>query len=57
MAPASIVLNPVDDSFSIKLIFVSNGTGVFSFCNPSRGPTSTIFTASVIAVEKDLHRT
>jgi hypothetical protein len=40
--PASIVVTPVAASFSINWIFVSNGTIFFSFCSPSRGPTSTI---------------
>ena len=35
---------PASANRSIKLTFVSVGTMAFSFCRPSRGPTSTIFT-------------
>lgn len=38
----SIDVNPDADSLLMNSIFVEAGTIVFSFCNPSRGPTSTI---------------
>lgn len=39
-----MVVRPVLASLSINSTFVANGTIVFSFCRPSRGPTSTILT-------------
>lgn len=44
--PASMVVKPVFASLSTKSIFVASGTVCFSFCNPSRGPTSTMRTWS-----------
>jgi hypothetical protein len=44
--PASIVVNPVFASLSTSSIFVARGIVCFSFCNPSRGPTSTMRTWS-----------
>src|SRR4030095_10469980 len=40
-AVASIARNPASVSASIKATFSSVGTIAFSFCRPSRGPTST----------------
>ena len=42
--PASIVLKPVFANRCTNSIFVSAGMLVFSFCRPSRGPTSIILT-------------
>jgi hypothetical protein len=50
--PASISLKPVCASLSINSIFVFNGMTVFSFCNPSRGPTSINRTRFVLAVDR-----
>ena len=44
---ASIVLNPVLVSRSISSVFIIVGTRNFSFCNPSRGLTSTILTLDI----------
>src|SRR5690242_19864716 len=41
---ASMVCRPVEDSRSISAIFTSAGSRVFSFCRPSRAPTSTMRT-------------
>ena len=41
---ASMVLRPVSDSKSMNLILSEAAMTLFSFCRPSRGPTSTIFT-------------
>jgi hypothetical protein len=41
---ASITGNPAALSLSISSIFTAAGTTPGSFCRPSRGPTSTIFT-------------
>ena len=41
---ASIDCSPVMDSLLMNSILVAVGTSCFSFCNPSRGPTSTILT-------------
>src|SRR5581483_2487763 len=43
-APASITVSPVVDSRSISPTLASSGTTAFSFCSPSRGPTSTMRT-------------
>ena len=40
-AVASIAGNPAAVSASISATLASVGTSVFSFCSPSRGPTST----------------
>src|SRR5882757_8032983 len=45
-APASIVVSPVADNRSISPTLASSDTTVFSFCSPSRGPTSTMRTAA-----------
>jgi hypothetical protein len=37
-------VRPVFANRSIKSIFIDRGIGFFSFCSPSRGPTSTILT-------------
>lgn len=42
--PASMTLTPVLANLSISSIFVATGMAFFSFCKPSRGPTSTIRT-------------
>ena len=42
--PASIVRSPVCASLFTNSIFVATGIDCFSFCNPSRGPTSTMRT-------------
>src|SRR3546814_18218053 len=39
-----MVFRPVAESRSISAIFTSAGSRVFSFCRPSRAPTSTIRT-------------
>jgi hypothetical protein len=41
-----MVVTPVLASLRISSIFVSMGIDFFSFCSPSRGPTSTIRTWS-----------
>ncbi len=41
---ASMTRSPASASRSISSILVAVGTTCFSFCNPSRGPTSTILT-------------
>uniref|UniRef100_A0A1I8I5J7 Protein-cysteine N-palmitoyltransferase HHAT-like protein n=1 Tax=Macrostomum lignano TaxID=282301 RepID=A0A1I8I5J7_9PLAT len=38
--PASIFVRPLADSRSTRRILAASGTGCFSFCSPSRGPTS-----------------
>lgn len=43
---ASTTVSPEETSISINLTFTSVGTICFSFCSPSLGPTSTIFTIS-----------
>ena len=40
----SMALKPVAESRLISSILTSVGTIIDSFCSPSRGPTSTIFT-------------
>ena len=42
---ASIAGTPASASVSISATFTSVGTIAFSFCSPSRGPTSTMRTA------------
>src|SRR5690625_2650617 len=42
---ASTTRRPVCDRRLMNSILVAVGTTAFSFCSPSRGPTSTIFTA------------
>ena len=49
--PASIETWPDFSSKSIKVSFWSNEMNVFSFCNPSLGPTSTILTREGILLE------
>ena len=44
--PASIVCKPVDANRLTSSILVSAGMLLFSFCSPSRGPTSMIRTWS-----------
>jgi hypothetical protein len=44
--PASIVVRPVCANRSMRSILVSSGIVFFSFCSPSRGPTSTMWTRS-----------
>lgn len=39
-----MIVRPVLASLSISSILVSSGIVFFSFCRPSRGPTSTILT-------------
>src|SRR5229473_5248388 len=39
--PASTAEWPAEDSASISATLASTGTGLASFCRPSRGPTST----------------
>jgi hypothetical protein len=41
---ASTTDRPAPTSLCISWIFTDAGTLPFSFCRPSRGPTSTIFT-------------
>jgi len=48
--PASIMPNPVDANRLTSSILVSAGMLVFSFCNPSLGPTSTTRTWSAHAL-------
>src|SRR5688572_26491172 len=47
---ASMLSRPVAVSRSISSIFAAVGTSVFSFCSPSRGPTSTMRTATGRAI-------
>lgn len=57
-----MVETPVFASLSINSIFVAKGIVIFSFCKPSRGPTSTSLTRLseigcwVLAVAKPLCR-
>lgn len=44
--PASMSRTPVCASLRMSSILVFSGIDVFSFCSPSRGPTSTIRTSS-----------
>lgn len=48
--PASMVFNPVCANLLTSSILVATGMLCFSFCSPSRGPTSTIRTKSDDAV-------
>src|SRR5262245_499057 len=43
-AVASTACSPASASRSISSTLTAVGTSPFSFCSPSRGPTSTIFT-------------
>src|SRR5438876_10910780 len=43
---ASIIGKPASASIVIKCIFCAVGMSAFSFCRPSRGPTSTMRTAA-----------
>lgn len=48
---------PVRDNRLMSSIFVLSGIDLFSFCSPSRGPTSTMRTSSacrLVLVESDL---
>jgi len=56
--PASMVVNPVLASLSTSSILVARGTVCFSFCSPSRGPTSTMRTwsARLLAAEANVLR-
>ena len=47
---ASMVFNPAADSLLMNSILVAVGTICFSFCRPSRGPTSTILTVDPLTV-------
>src|SRR5439155_4342914 len=47
-APTSIGFSPAPISASMKAMRSATLTGVFSFCRPSRGPTSTMRTVSVM---------
>src|SRR5882757_950152 len=47
-APTSTVCSPALINASIKAMRSSTLTAVFSFCRPSRGPTSTMRTFSLI---------
>lgn len=47
--PASMVVTPVFANFSMSCSFVSSGIDFFSFCRPSRGPTSTMRTWSEVS--------
>src|SRR5207248_7422569 len=51
-APTSIVSRPAPTSASINAIRSATLTGVFSFCRPSRGPTSTMRTESLILISR-----
>lgn len=53
-----MVAKPVPASLSTNSIFVARGTVCFSFCSPSRGPTSTMRTWSVrlAAAEANVRR-
>src|SRR5205807_3639238 len=46
-APTSTSRSPAPISASTKAMRSATLTGVFSFCRPSRGPTSTMRTASL----------
>ena len=43
--PASMFLTPVPESRRMSSSFTGSGILVFSFCKPSRGPTSTMRTS------------
>src|SRR5258708_4600984 len=47
-APTSTVCSPAPMSASMKAMRSATLTGVFSFCRPSRGPTSTMRTESLM---------
>lgn len=49
--PASMCLRPAELKRSISSIFVCVGTTPFSFCSPSRAPTSTIFTTPLLLLK------
>ena len=46
--PTSIFLRPVLTKSKIRFLRSLSVSGVFSFCRPSRGPTSTILTNSFV---------
>src|SRR4051794_4533995 len=47
-APTSTVCRPAPTSASMKAMRSATPTAVFSFCRPSRGPTSTMRTGSLM---------
>src|ERR1700730_2438217 len=49
-APTSTVCSPAPTSASMKAMRAATPTGVFSFWRPSRGPTSTMRTWSLISI-------
>src|SRR5216683_3037463 len=49
-APTSTVCSPASTSASMNAMRSATLTGVFSFCRPSRGPTSTMRTESLMLV-------
>src|ERR1700753_3188188 len=51
-APTSTVCNPASSSASMKAMRSSTLTGVFSFCRPSRGPTSKMRMVSLIKASR-----
>src|ERR1700737_178591 len=51
-APTSTVRNPASTSASMNAMRSATLTGVFSFCRPSRGPTSTMRTESLMLASR-----
>src|SRR3984893_4251388 len=51
-APPSTVCSPAPTSASMKAMRSATLTGVFSFCRPSRGPTSTMRTKSLMLISR-----
>src|ERR1700682_3006430 len=51
-APTSTVCRPAPTSASMNAMRAATLTGVFSFCRPSRGPTSTMRTCSLMLVSR-----
>src|ERR1700675_4320729 len=51
-APTSTVCSPAPTSASMNAIRSATLTGVFSFCRPSRGPTSTMRTESLMLISQ-----
>src|SRR5882724_2765716 len=55
-APTSTVCSPAPISASTKAMRAATLTGVFSFCRPSRGPTSTMRTESLMMISQSCSR-
>src|ERR1700680_1297353 len=51
-APTSTVCSPAASSASMNAMRSATPIGVFSFCSPSRGPTSTMRTESLMPISR-----